>query len=211
MENNKPQLSDAEIVYYKQLISNRFIKNPRMALLFDKGKNNFEKNVSNLVDYCFNIALKANGVYVAKNKKTIVLFYEQNKLKKTFGDYYRYLKVVKGISIFNLKKVLNNEKEIKKHKLKLDNYLYVWFVAQEEGYGKLDGLTEINQMLLKLSDKMKLPIIFETSDKRLIRFYKYAGFEVYDTHERGGETIYFFADKNTLGTRHSTGDFNRNL
>jgi len=198
MENKKLQLADTEILYYKQLISNRFMKNPRMALLFNKEKKSFKKNVFNLVDYCFNIALKANGVYVAKNKQTIVLFYEHNKLKKTFGDYYRYLKVASGVPIFNLKNVLRNEKEIKQHKLKLDNYIYVWFIAQKEGYGKLDGLTEISKMLAKLADTTKLPIIFETSDKRLIRFYKYAGFEIYNELERGGETIYFLADSNTL-------------
>lgn len=204
MENNKLQFSNAEILHYKKLISNRFVENPRMSLLFNKDKKSFKKNVFNLVNYCFHIALNTNGVYVAKNKKTIVLFYEQTKLKKTFSDYLRYLNVVKSIPISNLKNVLRNEKEIKKHKLKLDNYLYVWFIAQEEGYGKLDGLNEINKMLFKQSNAKELPILFETSDIRLIRFYKHVGFDVYKKLKRGDETIYFFADKKTLNNSFSS-------
>ncbi|WP_299441551.1 hypothetical protein [uncultured Aquimarina sp.] len=198
MEKNKLQFSDAEILHYKKLISNRFVENPRMSLLFNKDKKSFKKNIFNLVNYCFHVALRVNGVYVAKNKKTIVLFYQNNKLKKTFSDYCRYFNVIKGISILNLKNILSNEKEIKKHKLKLDNYIYVWFIAQEEGYGKLDGLHEINQMLFKLSSTTKLPILFETSDIRLIRFYKHVGFDVYKELVCDKETIYFFADKKTL-------------
>lgn len=169
-----------------------------MSLLFNKEKKSFKKNVFNLVDYCYNLALKANGVYVAENKKTIVLYYEKKKLKKSFGDYYRYLKVAKGISIFNLAAVLRSEKEIQNHKIKLDNYIYVWFIAQKEGYGKLDGLQEINQMLFTMSHKTNLPIVFETSDTKLIKYYKHIGYDVYKELERGDETVYFLADQDTV-------------
>lgn len=192
MENTKEQFSDTELLHYKELITNRFVQNPRMALLFDKEKKNFKKNIYNLVDYCFEVALKSNGVYVAANRKTIVLFYEQKKLKKTVSDYLRYLKIIRGIPFANFKSILRNEKEVKKNKLQLDNYIYVWFIAQEEGYGKLDGLAEINKMLFELSDATKLPIIFETSDIRLIRFYKHVGFDVYKKLKNREETIYFF-------------------
>ncbi|WP_298512088.1 hypothetical protein [uncultured Kordia sp.] len=195
---NKQLLSKAAQLHYIQLISNRFLKNPRMALLFNKNKKSFQKNVFNAVNYCFRVALNNNGVYVAENKKTIVLFYEHQKLKKTFGDFCRYLNVVKGIPLTNIKKVLQHEKEVKKHKLKLDNYIYVWFIAQEEGYGSLEGLNEINKMLFRLSETNKLPILFETSDIRLLRFYKHVGFDVYKKLKNEEETIYFFADKQTL-------------
>jgi len=201
MENNSLQFSDTEILYYKELITNRFVRNPRMSLLFNKEKSNFRKNIFDLVSYCFRIALRINGVYVASNKKTIVLFYENSKLKKSFGDYLQYLKVIKGVPISNFKRVLRKEKEIKRRKLKLDNYIYVWFIAQEEGYGKLDGLQEINMMLSTLSKQKNLPILFETSDSRLLRFYKHVGFEIYDELVGEKETIYFFVDKNTLKSR----------
>ncbi|MEM6717984.1 MAG: hypothetical protein AAF611_01580 [Bacteroidota bacterium] len=195
---NKQQLSKAEQLHYIKLISNRFLNNPRMALLFNKNKKSFPQHVFNAVNYCFQVALRNDGVYIAENKKTILLFYEQQKLKKNFRDFCRYLKVIKGIPLANMKKVLQNEKEVKTHKLNIANYMYVWFIAQEEGYGSLEGLNEINKMLFKLSNQRNLPILFETSDIRLLRFYKHVGFDVYHTLKRQDETIYFFADKKTL-------------
>ena len=196
----KEQLSKEEQSHYIQLISNRFLNNPRMALLFNKKKQSFSKNVYNAVRYCFQVALKNQGVYIAENKKTIVLFYEHQKLRKTFGDFCRYMKVVKGIPLKNIPKVLQNEKKIKANRLNYNNYIYVWFIAQEEGYRSLEGLNEINKMLFKMSNKSQLPILFETSDTRLLGFYKHVGFDVYRELENEEETIYFFSDKNTLKT-----------
>lgn len=198
MENNRLEFSKADVLHYKELIADRFVDNPRMSLLFDKSRKNFKKNVFNLVDYCFQIALNINGIYIAKNRKTIVLFYQHKKFKRTLADYLRYFRIIRTIPFFNFRKILANENEIKKRKLKLDNYIYVWFIAQERGYGKLDGLNEINKMLLNLSHISQLPILFETSDVRLINFYKHVGFDIYDKFTLSEETIYFFADKETL-------------
>lgn len=194
----KEPLSKAAQTHYIQLISNRFLKNPRMALLFDNSKPKFSRNVFNAVRYCFHIAMKNQGVYIAENKKTIVLFYEHQKLRKTFGDFCRYLKVLQGIPLKNVRKILQNEKRVKANRLPVNNYIYVWFIAQEKGYGRLEGLNEINKMLFKISSTTQLPILFETSDTRLLSFYKHVGFDVYKELTNGKETIYFFSDTKTL-------------
>ncbi|WP_299680103.1 hypothetical protein [uncultured Tenacibaculum sp.] len=190
-------IKEEDHFYYKKLITERFLYNPRMSLLFSKEKKDFNKKVFHLISYCFSIAVKQKGVYVSNNKKTIVLFYEQEKFRKSLGDYIRFFNVIKSISFLKLKRVLKNEKEVKEHKLKLSNYIYVWFIAQDKNYKKLDGLVEINKMLFDLARKRKLPILFETSDYRLLNFYKKAGFDIYNQMVREGEIIYFFADKLT--------------
>ncbi|MDC9723530.1 MAG: hypothetical protein PSN34_12280 [Urechidicola sp.] len=204
MENNNQKLSKSTQLYYKQLITERFIDNPRMSLLFDNKRKNFKKNVFNLVNYCFTIALKLDGVFIARNKKTIVLFYEKNKFKKTLGDHFNYLKVVKGILLSNILKVLKNEKVVKKHQLKLDNFIYVWFIAQQKGYGGLDGLNEINKMLIKISKTSELPILFETSDNKLLNLYNHVGFKVYKELKGGEKTIYFLSNINSIKQKTST-------
>jgi len=204
MENNNQELSKSTQLYYKQLITERFIDNPRMSLLFDNKRKNFKKNVFNLVNYCFTIAIKLDGVFIAKNKKTIVLFYEKNKFKKTLRDHFNYLKVVKGISLSNIRKVLKNEKLVKKYQLKLDNFIYVWFIAQQKGYGGLDGLNEINKMLIKISKTSELPILFETSDNKLLNLYKHVGFKVYKKLKNGEKTIYFLSNINSIKQKTST-------
>ena len=197
MDNSSFNIKEEDHFFYKKLITERFLNNPRMSLLFSKEKKDFNKKVFRLINYCFSIAVKQKGVYVSNNKKTIVLFYEQEKFKKSLDDYIRFFNVIKSISFFKLKRVLKNEKEVKEHKLKLNNYIYVWFIAQDKNYKKLDGLVEINKMLFDLARKRKLPILFETSDYRLLNFYKKAGFDIYNQMVREGEIIYFFADKFT--------------
>lgn len=196
MENNFLLTSKGEAQHYKELITERFLGNPRMALLYDKGKPSFRSNVSSLVNYCYTIAERLNGVYVAKNKKSIVLFYEKKRFRKTLGDFFRYLRVARGIPLSNIGGVLRREKLIDKNKMQLDNYLYVWFIAQDAAYTKLDGLIEINTMLSAYAQNIGLPILFETSDKRLLRFYKHAGFDLYKTLEVDHETIYFYSKMN---------------
>jgi|JI6StandDraft_1071083.scaffolds.fasta_scaffold338522_2 hypothetical protein len=195
MENQNLSLSKQEIKFYINLITQRFLSNPRMTMLFNKNSNSFNKNVKNLVQYCFLLAYKNNGIYIAKNKKTIMLFYKK-KLKKNIFDHFRYLKVIIGISTLKLFKILKNEKLTNEAKIKLDNYIYVWFIAQEIGYGKLDGLIEVNNILFEISKNENLPILFETSDKNLLHLYNRAGFVIYNTLSIENQTINFFINKN---------------
>ena len=197
MENNYFNIKEDDYNFYKKLITERFLNNPRMCLLFDKSKNNFYNKVFNLVNYCFLIAIKQRGVYITNNKKAIVLFYEQEKLKKSLDDYINFFKVIKNIPFFKLINVLKNEKEVNKHKLKAKNYIYVWFIAQDKEYKKIDSLIEINNVLFDLAKNSKLPVIFETSDTRLLHLYKRAGFEIYNKVKIRKQIIYFFTDKHT--------------
>lgn len=201
MVKNSLQNSDQDRRFYKEMITRRFLNNPRMAMIFGKNKLSLPRKVANLVNYCFEIALRLDGVYVATNRKTIVLFYEKKKFKKTWKDHLRYLKVALSIPLKNLPDVMKKEKEVTQRRIALDNYLYVWFIAQEEDYNKLDGLVEINKMLAIKAKDLELPIVFETSDRRLLRFYKQAGYTQYNTLERGSEITYFFTDNHTADTR----------
>lgn len=200
MENKKVTLSKKENKFYINLISERFLTNPRMLLLFNKEKNYFKK-VKTLVEYCFYLASKLDGLYIAKNKKTIILFYEKKHFKQNVFDCLRYFKILLNIKPKKILEILKNEKKIKAKKLKIDNYLYIWFIAQEKNYVKLDGLIEVNKMIFNYSNKKNLPILLETSNKELLNLYKRANFKVYDTLIVENEIIYFLADKFTLESK----------
>lgn len=195
MENKLKTLSEKEETYYIKLLTERFLDNPRMQTLFgEKSSNNYKKSVNNLVKYCYHLANKLNGVYLAKNKETIVLFYEKQHFKQNVSDYWRYFKIAKGIGVSRIKSVIKKENEIKKQKLKLDNYLYVWFIAQNENYRKVDGIIEIKKMLLDYAKERNLPILLETSNNLLLNLYRRGGFEVYNTYPDGENTVYFMVN-----------------
>lgn len=202
MEMSKLDLSKKEKTYYIDLITERFLDNPRMLFLFNnESEQKYYKCVKKLVEYCFYLALRLDGVYISKNKKTLVLFYEKNKFKQKYSDYIRYVKVLLNIKSRNIIEVLNNEKKIKENRIKLDNYIYVWFIAQEKKYGKLDGLTEVNNMLTNYCKNKNLPILLETSNLNVLNLYKRAGFKVYNVQKIKNNVIYFFADKLTADSK----------
>lgn len=191
------QNSNIDFDYYKNLLARRFLSNPRMGMVFGNRKSSLPRKVANFVNYCFDIASRLDGVFVASNRKTIVLFYEKKKFKKTWKDHMRYLGIALSIPVLKIPKVLKIEREIAQHRIQLDNYLYVWFLAQEEEYSKLDGLVEINKMLAAKAEDLGVPLVFETSDIRLLRFYDQAGYTRYAKLKRGDETTYFFVDDQT--------------
>lgn len=194
MESVNLKLSKTEQIKYINLITKRFLKNPRMIFLFDESNpKKYYHKVRILVEYCFHLALRLNGVYISKNRKTLVLFYENDKFKKSIWDYYRYLKVLFNIRIDKIVKVLKNEKQINNKRLNTENYIYVWFIAQEKKYGKLDGLIEINNLLNQISVNKKLPILLETSNKKVLNLYKRAGFKIYNTLKKDKDIVYFFS------------------
>lgn len=196
---NTFKISEQEKEFYINLISERFLSNSRMLFLFDKkNEKKYYYRVRRLVEYCFLLALKLGGLYIAKNKKTIVLFYEKKKFKRNNIDYLRYIRILLSIKIKKILMVLKNEKKINKTKLKIDDYIYVWFIAQEKNYGKIDGLIEINEMLFKHSKKKNLPILLETSNITVLNLYKRAGFVIYNRLKLEENIIYFLADRSTV-------------
>lgn len=192
----RQELSKNEII---KIVSTRFESNPRMLSLFDVNSHGFQKNILNLVEYCYHIVQRLGGVFVASNQKTIIFYYLKSSFSQNFSDYFRYLKIVFTISPKNILTNLKRETLIKKTRLDVSDYIYVWFLAQEKGYGKIDGLIEVQQHLFKLSKEKKLPILLETSNEEVLTLYLRASFKVYHILETKGEKIYFLqADIDTV-------------
>lgn len=174
------------------LIAYRFLDNPRMKLLFDFKSYQYPAYVRYLIRYCYKIAQRLGGVFEASNKKTIMLYYRKSLFHRNLIDFFRYVRVALNIGIKNIPKIAKQEERIKQHRMDLKDYIYVWFLAQEHGYGKLDGLLEVRDHLLLLSHLYNLPILLETTNPDLIKLYSRAGFKQYEVQEIGNEKIYYF-------------------
>lgn len=177
---------------HTDLIVDRFIDNPRMQLIFEKTSYYYPQHVHDLVRYCYRIALRLGGVFESSNRKAITLYYRKSQFHRNIIDLLRYLKVALDIGIRNIPKVLKQEKTIALKRKPLKDYIYVWFLAQDRNYKRLDGLIEIRDHLIRLSKSSQLPILMETTNSALIKFYHRAGFLMYDMHQIGEEQIYFF-------------------
>lgn len=175
----------------KNIIKDVFHDHPRIKKLFNESKDGFKARYSKLIDYSYEIVKLSNGVFVASNEKTVLLFYRTYKKKslKSLFLYFRLLLVIKPSLI---KGILKEEKIIKANRLKIPDYYYAWYLAQSSDYSKLDGLFEARNFLINKSRENNIPILLETAKEELVKFYIKGGFDLYKTVSNEGIKIYFF-------------------
>lgn len=166
------------------LLTQCFLHNLRMFSLIGKNATNFQAKVRIVMNYTFGISKRLNGIFFSSNEKTVMLFYRKKEYKHHFIDYINYLKIILFcVPLTNLFTAFRREQKIKSLRAKEDDYLYVVFLGQEPGYTKLDGLLEAKNFLLKKAAEMKVPILVETTEKKLLIFYRRLGFDIYQSWE----------------------------
>lgn len=176
------------------LLTNAFLNNPRMFSLIGKNAMNFAKKVGMILHYTYTLAKRINGVFFSTNEKTVMLYYRKSDFRHNFQDYRNYLKIALFcVPPSNLLSALRREKKIASLREKKEDYLYVWFLAQEETYDKLDGLREAKIFLLNKAKELNLPILVETTEKRLLILYRRLGFDIYRSweDEKTGMKVWF--------------------
>ena len=55
----------------------------------------------------------------------------------------------------------------------------MWILGSDPDKTSMRGLADIRDHLYGLSEKLQLPILIETTIEKLLRFYKFVGFEIY--------------------------------
>ena len=74
---------------------------------------------------------------------------------------------------------LKREKLIASLRPPYDDYIYVWVLGSDPNTTSLRGLADIRDHLFGLSEKLQLPILIETTVEKVLKLYKYVGFNEY--------------------------------
>lgn len=175
----------------KNIIKDVFLDHPRIQKLFNYKKPGFKKRYSRLIDHSYEVAKQSDGVYVASNQKTVLLYYRTNK-KKSLKSVLLFLRLILTIKPHLIFDILKEEKLIKANRLKVDDYYYAWYLAQTKDYNRLGGLFEAKNYIVNKSIEQGIPLLLETAKEELVNFYLKGGFELYNTVENKGVKIYFF-------------------
>jgi hypothetical protein len=170
-------MSDKEIII--EIVCRAFADNPRINAMVKK--KNKERNIRMMAEYAYNLISKINGVYLSADKSTVIFYYKKSAYKKDFGDTIQYIRMfLTCIRPSQLFKTLKREKFIETKRLAIPDYVYVWILGSVPGNKSLHGLADIRDRLWSASAETGLPILIETTVEKVLKLYKYVGFEIYN-------------------------------
>lgn len=169
--------SDKELVI--KVVEQAFHENPRLKTMARKGK--LEKSVKGMTRFAYDLISKFDGVFVSSDKTTVMFYYQKSKYKMGLSDYLKYFWMfLTCIRISQFFPTMKRENKIESIRPDIDDYIYVWILGSVPGSRPIKGLAEINEHLYKLQKDLGLPILIETTIEKIIKLYKYVGFEIYD-------------------------------
>lgn len=182
--------SDRELII--EMVTEAFELNPRAMAMIKK--KNPKRSIRLMAEYAHHLIKKFDGIYLSKDKSTVLFYYTKKEYRRSFGDNLKYGQMfMKAIRPSQLLPTLKREKYIASLRPDYDDYIYVWILASDQKNTSIRGLADINEHLYELSERLQLPILIETTIHKLLRLYKYVGFEPYNEwhDEEADITVWF--------------------
>ncbi len=168
--------SDQEIII--SVVTNAFEQNPRAQAIMKQ--KNPTRSVRLMTEYAYNMVEKMDGIYLSEDKTTVLFYYLKSQYNRTLVDYLRYgsmfMKAIKPSQLFP---TMKRENYIASLRPPYEDYIYVWVLASDPNTTSIRGLADIRDHLFGLSDKLQLPILIETTVEKVLKLYRYVGFEEY--------------------------------
>ena len=135
-----------------------------------------------MAEYAYGMVEKYNGIYLSEDKSTVLFYYKNSQYKRTVVDYLKYgMMFLRAIRPSQLIPTLKREKYIKNLRPRIDDYIYVWILGSDPNNTSIRGLVDIRNHLFGLAEKTQLPILIETTVEKVIKLYRYVGFDIYHT------------------------------
>lgn len=182
--------SDRDIII--SIVTNAFEENPRVQAMIKR--KNPTRGVRLMTEYAYDLVEKFDGIYLSKDKTTILFYYRNSQYRRGLVDYLKYGKMfLKAIKPSQLFPTLKREKYIKSLRRDYEDYIYVWILGSDPETTSIRGLVDIRDHLFGLSKKLNLPILIETTIEKVLKLYEYVGFDIYHNwfDEEAGINVWF--------------------
>lgn len=186
--------SDRDIII--GIVTTAFEQNPRAQAIMKQ--KNPTQSVRHMTEYAYDLVERMDGIYLSEDKTTVLFYYLKSQYNRTLVDYLRYgsmfMKAIKPSQLFP---TLRREKYIASLRPDYGDYIYVWVLGSVPNNKSLRGLADIRDHLFGLSEKLQLPILIETTVEKVLKLYRYVGFEEYHKwyDEDTGINVWFLERK----------------
>ena len=168
--------SDQDIII--GIVTSAFEQNPRAQAIIKQ--KNPARSVRHMTEYAYSLVERMDGIYLSEDKTTVLFYYLKSQYNRTLVDYLRYgsmfMKAIKPSQLFP---TMRREKYIASLRPDYKDYIYVWVLGSVPNNKSLRGLSDIRDHLFGLSEKLQLPILIETTVEKVLKLYRYVGFEEY--------------------------------
>lgn len=168
--------SDQDIII--GIVTSAFEQNPRAQAMMKQ--KNPTRSVRHMTKYAYSLVERMDGIYLSEDKTTVLFYYLKSQYNRTLVDYLRYgsmfMKAIKPSQFFP---TMRREKYIASLRPDYEDYIYVWVLGSVPNNKSLKGLADIRDHLFGLSEKLQLPILIETTVEKVLKLYRYVGFEEY--------------------------------
>jgi len=169
--------TDKDIIL--DIVAKAFAESPRFQAIMKNGKP--EKRLRIMAEYAYDVVEKKNGIYLSEDKSTVIFYYTKKEFKRSLYDFYKYVRMfflcIRPEKAFS---TLRREKLVESLRPDIPDYIYVWVLGSDPERTSIHGLADIRDHLFGESVKRNLPILMETTVKKVLKLYKYVGFEVYN-------------------------------
>lgn len=175
-----------------EIMAGAFRESDRLRPILRNGKT--EKRLKIMSAYAYDLAVKFNGVYLSEDKTTAIVYWQNSKYNRSVVDYFKYaIMFLRTIKLHKLFETARREKYVEGRRPELDDYIYVWLLGKDPETNSIRGLADIRDHLNDLARTLDIPILIETTVEKLLKLYRYVGFEVYDEFfdETIGMPVYF--------------------
>jgi len=183
-------IADREIII--SIVTRAFEQNPRVQTMIKK--KNPSRSVRLMTEYAYDLVDQFDGIYLSKDKTTVLFYYKKSQYKRKLIDYIRYLRMfMKAIRPSQFFPTVKREKFIADLRPDYEDYIYVWVLGSDPNTTSVRGLVDIRDHLFGLSEKLQLPILIETTVEKVLKLYRYVGFEEYHKWEdsEAGINVWF--------------------
>jgi hypothetical protein len=185
--------SDRDIII--SIVTRAFEENPRAQAMMKR--KNPTRSVRLMTEYAFDLVEKFEGIYLSEDKTTVLFYYRNSQYRRKLVDLFRYGNMfARAIRPSQLFPTLRREKYIKSLRPAYKDYIYVWVLASVPGNRSLRGLADIRDHLFGLSERLQLPILIETTVEKVLKMYRYVGFEIYHKwHDQKAQIDVWFLER----------------
>lgn len=143
----------------------------------DKKKSS---RIKGLMNYSFDLCYHFGEIYYSEDLKGCALLLFPERKTKNFTSFMLDLKfILSSLDLKHLKRAMSRESKVKARR-ESGQHCYLWFIGVDpKEQGKGTG-TKLLKEVIGVAQNMKRPILLETSNIDNVRWYKKAGFTIYD-------------------------------